>query len=172
MACWRDWSCRSLRKRSGSTPAAQARPAATYAGDLEILGANNALLLDGIAWYGGNCGVDYELAEGIDISSWPEKQYDLRRAERIRWVARPRTRGACTTCWGTCGNGAWMNIDYGDASSEPRQRLPAGSSGAVRGASARGTCAPRTGTRVDPGNRDLNLGFRCGEFQAGYLSEG
>ncbi len=49
---------------------------ATYAGDPEILGDNHAPLLDGISWYGGNCGVDFELTEGFDVSSWPEKQYD------------------------------------------------------------------------------------------------
>jgi formylglycine-generating enzyme required for sulfatase activity len=53
---------------------------ATYAGDLEILGESNAPLLDGIAWYGGNSGVDFELAEGEDSSSWPEKQYEHERA--------------------------------------------------------------------------------------------
>ena len=32
----------------------------TYAGDLRILGEHNAPLLDGIAWYPGNSGVDYD----------------------------------------------------------------------------------------------------------------
>ena len=48
---------------------------ATNAGDLEILGDNNAPALDGIAWYGGNSGVGFDLDEGEDTSSWPEKQY-------------------------------------------------------------------------------------------------
>lgn len=48
---------------------------ATWLGDLEILGANNAPLLDAIAWYGGNCGVDYELKNGINTKSWREKQH-------------------------------------------------------------------------------------------------
>ena len=52
---------------------------ATYAGDLEILGENNAPVLDGIAWYGGNCGVGFELADGWDTSGWPEKQYEFAR---------------------------------------------------------------------------------------------
>ena len=52
---------------------------ATYAGDLEILGDNNAPVLDGIAWYGGNCGVEFELANGYDMSVWPEKQYEFER---------------------------------------------------------------------------------------------
>ena len=51
---------------------------ATYAGDLEIKGQNHALVLDGIAWYGGNCGVDFELTDGYDTSSWPEKQYEFK----------------------------------------------------------------------------------------------
>ena len=53
---------------------------ATYAGPLPILGANNAPALDEIAWYGGNSGVDFELDNGWDSSSWPEKQYDHQRA--------------------------------------------------------------------------------------------
>ena len=47
-----------------------------------------------------------------------------------------------------------------------RRRLPAGSSGAVRGTATRGTCAPRPGSRYDPGFRDDYLGFRCAEFQS------
>ena len=47
----------------------------TYAGEMKILGARNAPLLDGIAWYGGNSGVGYELSEGHDSSWWKEKQY-------------------------------------------------------------------------------------------------
>ncbi|MDY7095521.1 MAG: formylglycine-generating enzyme family protein [Acidobacteriota bacterium] len=49
---------------------------ATWAGDLEILGANNAPLLDDIAWYGGNSGKGFDLEGGVDSSDWPEKQYD------------------------------------------------------------------------------------------------
>ena len=49
----------------------------TYAGDLRILGANNAPVLDGIAWYGGNSGVSY--SGGHDCSDWEGKQ---NRSER------------------------------------------------------------------------------------------
>ena len=32
--------------------------------------------LDPIAWYGGNCGVEFELLEnGVDISKWAKKQH-------------------------------------------------------------------------------------------------
>jgi formylglycine-generating enzyme required for sulfatase activity len=43
---------------------------ALYTGDIEILGERNAPALDPIAWYGGNSGVDFELAEGYDSSGW------------------------------------------------------------------------------------------------------
>ena len=53
---------------------------ATWLGDLEILGENNAPLLDDIAWYGGNSGVDFDLAEGHDASNWPNRQYPHEKA--------------------------------------------------------------------------------------------
>ncbi len=49
---------------------------ATYAGPMEILGQRNAPVLDGIAWYGGNSGVEFELDNGYDSSDWAEKQYE------------------------------------------------------------------------------------------------
>ena len=48
----------------------------TYAGNLEVLGERNAPLLDEIAWYGGNSGVDYDW---WDCSDWGEKQYQSSR---------------------------------------------------------------------------------------------
>ncbi len=41
---------------------------ATYASDMEILGERNAPILDSIAWYGGNSGVDFDLDVGDDSS--------------------------------------------------------------------------------------------------------
>ena len=54
---------------------------ATYVGDLEILGRNNAPMLDAIAWYGGNCGVEFELEGGWDTTGelWEDKQYAFER---------------------------------------------------------------------------------------------
>jgi formylglycine-generating enzyme required for sulfatase activity len=50
---------------------------ATWLGDLEIWGEYNAPLLDSIAWYGGNSGVDFELERGgRDSREWPNKQYN------------------------------------------------------------------------------------------------
>ena len=53
---------------------------ATYAGDLEILGQNNAPGLDAIAWYGGNSGVGWDLEQGYDSSGWRETQFPHQRA--------------------------------------------------------------------------------------------
>lgn len=50
---------------------------ATWAGDLSILGENNAPVLDPIAWYGGNCGVDFEFEKWADTEFWPDKQHDF-----------------------------------------------------------------------------------------------
>ena len=54
--------------------------AATWAGELDILGSNNAPRLDAIAWYRGNSGHEFDLSEGYDSSEWPEKQYSHTRA--------------------------------------------------------------------------------------------
>ena len=48
--------------------------AATYAGPLQLLGKNNAPVLDAIAWYGGNSSAGY-LGPGLDTRDWPEKAY-------------------------------------------------------------------------------------------------
>ncbi len=53
---------------------------ATYAGDLDLLGANHARVLHAIAWYGGNSGVEFDLDNGVDSSNWPEKQFQHTRA--------------------------------------------------------------------------------------------
>ncbi|MEO1336119.1 MAG: SUMF1/EgtB/PvdO family nonheme iron enzyme, partial [Myxococcota bacterium] len=74
---------------------------ATYAGPIEILGANNAPVLDHIAWYSGNSGVGFELEEGYDSSDWPEKQYP--HAQAGTHPVKQRLRNA----WGlhdTLGN--------------------------------------------------------------------
>jgi formylglycine-generating enzyme required for sulfatase activity len=53
---------------------------ATYGGAMEILGQNNAPVLDRLGWYGGNSGQDFELDNGVDASGWPEKQYPHTKA--------------------------------------------------------------------------------------------
>jgi formylglycine-generating enzyme required for sulfatase activity len=51
---------------------------ALYTGGLTLVGEHNGPELDGIAWYGGNSGVDYDLEESVDGSDWREKQYEFR----------------------------------------------------------------------------------------------
>ena len=58
---------------------------ATWRGALAIRGANDAPGLNPIAWYGGNSGVAFDLAEGTDSSNWPDKQFphDQAGARRV-----------------------------------------------------------------------------------------
>lgn len=53
---------------------------ATPAGDLTLLGENNAPELETIAWYGGNSGVGYDLTEGEDSTDWSERAHQHERA--------------------------------------------------------------------------------------------
>lgn len=49
----------------------------TWLGELVILGKNNAPVLDAIAWYGGNCGVEYDIDRGHDVLEFEDKQYEF-----------------------------------------------------------------------------------------------
>lgn len=49
----------------------------TPAGDVAVLGAMHAPVLDRIGWYGGNSGADYSGARGC--AEWQERQYQARR---------------------------------------------------------------------------------------------
>lgn len=53
---------------------------ATWLGDLEIRGERDAPLLDEVAWYGGNSGVEYDLKKSVDSSDWLQKQYPYEKA--------------------------------------------------------------------------------------------
>lgn len=57
--------------RAGTAPA-------LYNGEFISFGLNDAPVVDEVAWYGGNCGVDY--AGAVDSSSWADKQYEHNRA--------------------------------------------------------------------------------------------
>jgi formylglycine-generating enzyme required for sulfatase activity len=141
---------------------------ATYAGDLDILGANNAPVLDPIAWYRGNCGVDFELDAGWDISSWHGKRSDLNTGG-THPVGRKAPNG-----WGLydmLGNVfEWCQDKWEVDSGAPGERAEALALRVIRGGSwYAGAQAVRAAFRNGslPGYRDAHLGFRCGEFRRG-----
>jgi formylglycine-generating enzyme required for sulfatase activity len=142
---------------------------ATFAGDLEILGTNNAPLLDGIAWYGGNCGVGFELPDGYDMSAHEEKQHDFERGG-TRPVGLKRPNG-----WGlydTLGNvWEWCADEYRPYSGGGESFAGRVVRGGSWGNDARGV---RAASRYmfEPGVRDVSIGFRCAEFRMGSRMEG
>ena len=67
---------------------------ATWLGDLEIRGERNAPLLDEIAWYGGNSGVDFDLENGEDTSDWKEMEAPNPKAgTRLARLKKPNPWG-------------------------------------------------------------------------------
>jgi formylglycine-generating enzyme required for sulfatase activity len=143
---------------------------ATYAGSMEIVGERNAPVLNDIAWYGGNSGVGFELADGHDSSGWKEKQFEHSTAgTRPVRLKKPNALGLydmlgnvwewCEDHWhgsydGAPGDGrAWLDAD---ADSAAFRVIRGGSwldfARSVRSASR---------YRFVPQFRSVSLGFRC-----------
>ncbi|WP_437636215.1 formylglycine-generating enzyme family protein [Sorangium sp. So ce854] len=139
---------------------------ATWAGELDLRGDNDAPRLDTIAWYGGNSGHDFDLTDehGWDSSGWPSKQYPHTRAG-TRPVRRklPNPFGL----FDMLGNVyEWCEDRYGGYDGAPAidPRGPdTGMKRVVRGGSwfttARGVRAAHRYVRHES-NRISNLGFR------------
>ena len=160
--------------RAGSTTA-------TYGGAIEILGENNAPVLDRIAWYGGNSGEGYELEEGHDSSGWPEKQYPHKKAgTRPVRLKEPNAWGChdmLGNVWEWCAD-AWSDSHEGiaeDGAPRPASQQATDVARVIRGGSwfnvARSVRAAFRG-RYEPALRVVYLGFRCASVQAGPEGRG
>ncbi len=139
---------------------------ATWLGELEILGSNNAPLLDEIAWYGGNSGLGFELENGENSSGWPEKQYPHDRAgTREAGLKVPNPWGLSDmlgNVWEWCED-TWDGESGYPGGDRVDPVLKGGSSRVLRGGSweshARSVRAASRHWRP-PGSRDSYLGFR------------
>lgn len=136
---------------------------ATYAGPMEILGERNALILDSISWYGGNCGIEFDSPFGWATTDWQENQYEFKAGGTHR-VAMKRANA-----WGlfdTLGNvyewcvDVWRNSD----SESKEVAVPASAYRVVRGGSWDGHASyVRAAYRTvrSCGSGSGNVGFRC-----------
>jgi formylglycine-generating enzyme required for sulfatase activity len=146
---------------------------ATYAGDLEFLGVNNAPVLDPIVWYGGNSGDGFELENGLDPSDWRERQYAHTKAG-TRVVAHKAANAwglhdMLGNVWEWCAD-EWHDSYLGaptDGSTWGTERGAAAR--VVRGGSwgddarnVRAACR----NRLDPASRGNYVGFRCVRVQS------
>ena len=147
---------------------------ATYAGPLKIEGENNAPILDAIAWYGGNSGIDFELSNGYDASKWPEKQFEFDKAG-THPVARKKANpwglyDMLGNVWEWCKD-VWVE-DYTEKS-RAAVSDSASAHRVIRGGSwSRDARYVRTAyrSRYEPSYRSDYLGFRCAEFRQGVVS--
>ncbi len=144
---------------------------ALYTGPIEILGQNNAPALDPIAWYGGNSGVDFDLGEGQDSSSWPEIQYpNSKSGTHPVGKKKPNPWGLYDmlgNVWEWCADG-WRVYGAG-LEIDPEGSNEAGAYRMARGGSWNGNarvCRSAYCAMDESGVRDFTLGFRCARAQA------
>jgi formylglycine-generating enzyme required for sulfatase activity len=149
---------------------------ATYAGPMEIKGQNNAPILHEIAWYGGNSGLDFDLADGWTASDWPEKQFEFAQAG-THPVGRKRANpwglyDMLGNVWEWCAD-LWTD-DYTTTSRAALEgssavRVLRGGSWLVYARYVRAACR----IRFEPGYRLDSLGFRFCEFgEPSVVSQG
>lgn len=136
---------------------------AIYTGSLKIFGDGNAPSLDPIAWYGGNCGRDYDLDTGGDVSKLKNKQYKFKQG------GTRRLQEKVPNPWGLydmLGNvWEWCRDWHADYPSRPQidPKCPEGSDRVIRGGSWNSDARyVRSACRrwYRPSHRGDNLGFR------------
>jgi len=143
---------------------------ATYHGKMKVISDCNVPVLDEIAWYTGNSGVDFDLDDGHDSSDWPDKQHDHQKAG-AREVALKRANN-----WGLydmLGNVyEWCRDglrEYGEGQEiDPIGSLENGARRVVRGGSWRslgGYLRSASRYQYEPDLRCNYLGFRCARVQ-------
>lgn len=137
--------------------------AMTYAGPLQILGADNAPVLDPIAWYGGNSSIGYR-GNGFDTSKWPDKQYPGGKAgprnvglkEPNAWGLHDMIGDVCQWC------SDWYGPYHGGKVTDP-VGPKTGDCRVFRGCGWNGPayrCRAAYRSNVAPSGRHYALGFR------------
>ncbi len=143
---------------------------ATWLGDLAIVGDNHAPILDAIAWYGGNSGHGYELANGFDSSGWPSKQYPHTNAGTRAVATRAANPFGLFDMLGNvfewCVDG--YDVYEGKDVTDPAPHTPLGAFPVLRGGSwyclARDVRAARRCAH-ETGLRESDIGFRLARGQ-------
>lgn len=138
--------------------------AATYAGPVRYFGTSNAPVLDPIAWYDGNCGVNFDLKDG-EKAFWGEKQHNFEICgTRAVMQKLPNSWGLYDmlgNVWEWCADDLRAyteedEIDPAGPLDTPMRTLRGGS---WNGIARRVRAATRSQLSRD--GRDYVIGFRC-----------